>query len=106
MSSYNIPITIEKMDKQTEKYSEYYSCRAKVNKVGGKEYENASSNISSSTFDFRIRYMHKIEEILFNTEIYRVKYNDRYFDIQNVDRFEESTTDVKIRGVFNGANKM
>lgn len=102
MASYKFPIKIQKLNEDTEKWEEYYSLHANINKVGGKEYEQASTNISNSTFNFKIRYCEKMKEVIFNTEIYRVVYDNRCYDIKNVDRYGETKTELTISGEFNG----
>lgn len=102
MASYKFPILIEKLNENAEKWEEYYHTRANINKVGGKEYEQASTNISNSTFNFKVRYCEKMKEVIFNTEIYRVVYDNRCYDIKNVDRYAENKTELTIIGEFNG----
>lgn len=97
MASYNTPILIQKLDVDTEKWNNIYLTEkaekdknpfihANINKASGKEYFNASTNISASTYNFKIRYCEKLKELLFNTEIYRVVYENRCYDIKNIDR--------------------
>lgn len=102
MASYNKPILIQKLDEDTEKWNDYYSTHANVNKASGKEYFNASTNISASTYNFKVRYCEKLKELLFNTEIYRVVYENRCYDIKNIDRYAESKTELTIIGDYNG----
>lgn len=102
MASYKFPILIEKLNLDTEKWGEYYSTHANINKVGGKEYEQASTNISNSTFNFKVRYCEKMKEVIFNTEIYRVVYENRCYDIKNIDHYGENKTELTITGEFNG----
>jgi SPP1 family predicted phage head-tail adaptor len=102
MASYNRPILIQKLDEDTEKWSDYYLTHANVNKASGKEYFNASTNISNSTYNFKVRYCEKLKELLFNTEIYRVVYESRCYDIENVDRYAENKTELTIIGDYNG----
>lgn len=102
MASYNRPILIQKLDEDTEKWSDYYPTHANVNKASGKEYFNASTKISNSTYNFKVRYCEKLKELLFNTEIYRVVYESRCYDIKNVDRYAESKTELTIIGDYNG----
>lgn len=104
MASYIYPILIQKLNLDTEQYEDYYSTRSNINKVGGKEYTQASTNISNSTFNFKVRYCEKMEDVIFNTEIYRVVYNNRCYDIKNVDRYAESKTELTIVGEYNGKN--
>lgn len=102
MASYNLPIQIQKLNLDTEEWMIYYNTHANINKTGGNEYVNASTNISSSTYNFKIRYCDKIKDVLFNTEIYRIIYDTRCYDIKNIDRYAENKTEVTIVGEFNG----
>lgn len=102
MASYKFPILIQKLNLDTEKWETYYSTHANINKVGGKEYTQASTNISNSTFNFKVRYCSLMEEFIFNTEMFRVVYNNRCYDVKNVDRYGESKTELTIIGEYNG----
>lgn len=102
MPSYNSPIKIQKLNLETEKWEAYYSTHANINKAGGKEYVNASTNISSSTYNFKVRYCEKLKDVLFNTEIYRIVYDTRCYDIKNVDRYAESKSEITLIGDYNG----
>lgn len=102
MASYKIPILIQKLNLDTEQYEAYHSTHANINKIGGKEYTQASTNISNSTFNFKVRYSAMIEPVIFNTEIYRVVYNNRCFDIKNIDHYGEAKGELTITGEYNG----
>lgn len=104
MPSYKLPILIQKLNIDTEQYENYYRTHANINKVGGNEYQRASTNISNSTFNFKVRYCKLMEDVIFNTEIYRVVYNNRCYDIKNVDHYGESKTELTIVGEYNGKN--
>ncbi len=102
MASYKFPIKIQKLNEDTEKWEDYYSTHSNINKVGGKEYFQASTNISSSTFNFKVRYCSLLKEIIFNTEIYRVVYDNHCYDIKNVDHYGENKSELTIIGEYNG----
>lgn len=102
MASYKFPILIQKLNEKTEKWEDYYSTHANINKVGGKEYTQASTNISNSTFNFKVRYCSLMEEVIFNTEIFRVVYKKRCYDVKNVDHYGENKTELTIIGEYNG----
>lgn len=104
MASYKIPILIEKLREADEKWEEYYKTHANINKTGGKEYTQAATNISNSTFNFIVRYCEVMKDVIFNTEKYRVVYDGRCYDIKNVDHYAESKSDLTIIGEFNGQN--
>ncbi len=101
MASYNIPIIIQKLDNETEIWEDYYSTHSEINKTSGKEYFNASSNISSSIFDFKLRFCEKVEDIIFNTEIYRIIYKNRTFNIIDADRYKENDNNITLKGKIN-----
>lgn len=82
-------IKIEKLDSETENWDKYYECYAEVNKATGKEYFNANTNITQNTFNFKVRYISKLEDIIFNTNQYRIIYKNNRFDIKNVDDKKE-----------------
>lgn len=83
--TYNIPITIQRLDLEEENWLDYYPTHSRINKASAKEYFNASTNITNSTFNFEIRYCKKIEDLIFNTASYRIKFGNRFFQIKNVD---------------------
>lgn len=113
MASYNRIIKIQKQNEE-EIWEDYYISEnaskkknpyihANINKTGGSEYNHASSEITTGTYDFKIRYCKAIEEIIYNTEIFRIVYKNRIYDIDNVDRYAESNTEITLIGTFNGA---
>ncbi|MCL1789953.1 MAG: phage head closure protein [Peptococcaceae bacterium] len=106
MASYNTPILIQQLDSSTERWSDYCRPRANINKTAGGEYFDAGTNISRSTYEFRLRYCLAVEKILFNTESYRIVYGGRGFDIKDADRFAESTAEIKLVGEYNGATRI
>lgn len=102
MAVYNKIIKIQKLNLDTENWEEYYTTHANINKTSGKEYFNARTDISSSTFNFSVRYCKKLEDIMFNTEIYRVVFEKKCFDIKNVDDYMLKHKELVIVGDFNG----
>ena len=82
-------IKIEKLNPTTEKWNEYYKCCAEVNKATGKEYFNAKTNITQNTLNFKVRYISKLEDTIFNTNQYRIIYKNNIFNIKNVDDKQE-----------------
>ena len=102
MTVFNKLVHIQKLDQETEEWNDYFITHANVNKSSGKEYFNANTNISSSTFNFSIRYSPYLRELMFNTDEYRLIYDDKYFDIKNVDNFMLKNNELIIVGEFNG----
>ncbi len=85
----NKQIKIQKLNVNTEIWEDYYVCYAEVNKASGKEYFNARTNITQNTYNFAVMYIRKLEDIIFNTNQYRISYRNNIFDIKNVDDKQE-----------------
>lgn len=82
-------IKFQKLDAEQEIWLDYYTCLAEINKSSGKEYFNAKTNITSNTYNFKVRYISKLEDTIFNTSQYRILYRDKIFNIKNVDDKQE-----------------
>lgn len=103
MATYNQPIIIQKLNDDTEIWEEYYTTHAEINKASGKEYFNASTNITSSTYNFKTRYCELLEDVQYNTTLYRIVYRNRVFDIKNIDNKNLKNHELTIVGEFNNA---
>lgn len=105
MATYNKKIKVQKLNADTEAWEDYYSPHAKINKATGKEYYNASTDISASTFNFSIRYCQKLDDIQYNTTSYRILYKNRIFDIKNVDNKNQKDHELVIVGDYSNVSK-
>lgn len=85
----NKQVKIQKLDKNTENWDDYYTCYAEVNKSSGREYFNARTNITENTFNFKVRYINKLSDCTYNTNQYRIIYKNKIFDVINVDDKQE-----------------
>lgn len=103
MATYNNPLIIQKLNKETEIWEDYYETHAEINKASGKEYYNASTNISASTYNFLLRYCLKLEDVQYNTSSYRIMYNNKIFDIVNVDNKNLKNHELTLVGDYNNA---
>ena len=81
-------IVIEKLNATTEKWEEFFSGHSGINKANGKEYINRGTVINKNTFVFDLIYNKKLSNIIFEAELYRIKYKNRIFNIVNADDFE------------------
>ena len=109
MSVYNKIIKFQKLDINTEKWEDYYISEkfkeeknpyvhANINKASGKEYFNARTEISGSTFNFKVRYCEALKDLIFNTEIYRIIYENKVFNIKNADDYQLNHNELAIVG--------
>ncbi len=92
----NKPIIIQKLNAETEEWQNYYSCFAEVNKSSGKEYFNAKTNITENTFNFKVRYIEKLSNIVFDTTGYRIIYKKNVFNIINADDKQERHINITL----------
>ncbi len=81
-------IIIEKLNLETEEWETYYKAYAEINKTSGKEYVNIKAVISKNTLNFDIIYNKKLENLIFESENYRIKWKNRFFNIINVDDYK------------------
>lgn len=95
-------ISIQRLDNDAEVWSNYFTTHAQINKASGKEYFNASTNITASTYNFKVRYCNALEDIMFNTSLYRIVYDNRIFDIVNVDNFMLKNHELTLVGDYVG----
>lgn len=100
--AYDKPITIQKIDENTEKWSDIYSLHAKVNKSNGSEYLNAGANQSKSNRVFEIRYFKDLEDIDDNRGLYRIIYRGKTYNITDYDDYLEQHKTIKLLGVSYG----
>ena len=96
---YDKPITLEKMDENTEKWSIFARLHARVNKTGSSEFLNAGAERSKNTLTFEVRYFKNLENIRFNTQLYRLIYRGQRFNIVDYDDYLEEHKTIKLVGV-------
>lgn len=100
--TFDKPIKIQKIDEESEKWSDLYSLHARVNKTGGSEYLNAGANQSKATLTFELRYFKNLEAINYDRGSYRIIYRGRHFNIEDYDDYQEQHLTVKLAGVSYG----
>ena len=99
---YDKPITIQKINEDTEKWEDLYTLHARVNKSNGSEYLNAGANQSKSNRVFEIRYFKALEDIDDNRGLYRLVYRGKLYNITDYDDYLEQHKTVKLLGVSYG----
>ena len=100
--TYDKPITIQKIDEDTEKWSGKYYLHARVNKTTGAEFTEAGATQSQARKTFEVRYFAGIADIDFNRGLYRIVYRDVPYNIVDYDDFQERHQTVKLEGVTYG----
>lgn len=98
---YKRPISIEKLNTSTEEWENYLPLlHANVNKnKADNEYLNAGALQSQAQKVFKVRYNPALKAIDGNTQLYRIFYDGRYYNIVDFDDFEQRHQEVRLLGV-------
>lgn len=98
------PVRIEKRNEETEQWETYMEpVHAKINKntrKTGYETLDAGAIQFKRTLTFEVRYSKPIQEIAFNTQMYRIIYQGQPYDIVDYDDYMERHISVKLTGVI------
>ena len=90
-------ITIQTLD-EDEKWSDYFTCFAQANGLGGKEYSAQSSEQSQNSVDFTMRYIDFLSELKPQTT--RIIFMGNPYDVVFIDNFMYQNKSLKIRAVM------
>jgi SPP1 family predicted phage head-tail adaptor len=94
------PITIQKINEVTEKWEDVFKVHASINKAkSDDEYLSAGATQGKRNLTFEVRFFKALEEISYNTQLYRVLYQGVPFNIKDYDDFMLQHKTVKILGV-------
>lgn len=94
----NKKILIQKLNIDENEYEEYYNCHAEVNRTGGGEYLLAGAVSTKNKFTFQVRYCKELKDIQYNTQKYRIIYDDVLFNVVDADDFKQKHKFIKIIG--------
>jgi SPP1 family predicted phage head-tail adaptor len=96
------PIMIQKIDEDTEEWVDLFDkpIHASINKAkSDNEYLNAGAVQGKKSLVFEVRYFKDLEDIEFNTQLYRIIYQGVPYDIKGYDDFMLTHKTVKLLGV-------
>lgn len=97
--TYYRPITIQKINKDTELWEDVYSVHASVNKAqDDNEYLRAGAIRQKRRIVFEIRYFADLEAISYNTQYYRIIFEGVTFNITSYDDYMLQHRTVKFLG--------
>lgn len=95
----NGKIEVYKLNSEDE-FQFVYSCFADVNKHGsGGEFLSAGATQDKVSYVFTIRYSKQRAEIENNTQSYRIKYRQRFYNVVDYDDFNCEHKEIKLLGV-------
>lgn len=94
------PIVIQKRDEKSENWIDTFLLHARINKdKTDDEYLNAGAIQGKRSLVFEVRYFKNLEDISYNTQLYRIVYNGVTFNIKDFDDFMLEHKTAKILGV-------
>ena len=98
--TFNKVIKIQQCD-ENEKWSDLYTLYARINKSSSSknEYVNGGAERSIASKTFEVRYMDQLSKIQFNTQSYRIVYENHYYNIVDYDDYMEKHLTIKMTGV-------
>ena len=97
---YDKVIVIQKRDEITEDWTTVFTPHAKINKgKSDDEYLSAGAVQGKRTLVFEVRYFKALEDISYNTQLYRIIYRDVPYNIKDFDDFMLEHKTVKMLGV-------
>ena len=97
---FNRPISIEKINEETEEWSNLYNLHASINKnTVDNKYLSAGAIQSKANLVFTVRYFKALEDIFTNTQLYRIVYNNKNYEIVDYDDYMLKHQTVKFLGV-------
>lgn len=97
------PLTIQQMDPDTEEWTDKLHLHAlQVNKAAASESFNAGAEQYHPRLTFRLRWCKALEDVAYNTQLYRIVYRGRFYNIQDYDDYMERHITVNLVGVAYG----
>lgn len=97
---FNKHIVIQKVDEETEEWSDLYNLHADINKnKADNKYLSAGAIQSKANLVFEVRYFKELAQIFTNTQLYRIIYNDINYEIVDYDDYMMKHQTIKFLGV-------
>ena len=97
------PLTIQRMDPDTEEWSDLLHLHAlQVNKTGGGETFSAGAEQYHPRLTFELRWCKALEDVVYLPQLHRIKYRGRVYIIGDYDFFMEQHRTVRQVGVAYG----
>ena len=93
------PVKLQKQNADSEEWEDvgmvYASC---VNKARQTEYFAAGATQSKLRLQFKVPYASVLEELRYNTQLYRLVYREHTFNIVDFDDYKERGRNISIVG--------
>jgi head-tail adaptor len=94
-----IPLTIQVMDPDTEEWSDHLHLHAsQVNKAPATESFGAGADQYHPRLTFTVPWCKALEDVAYSTQLHRIVYRGRTYNIKDYDDFMERYIEVKLVG--------
>jgi len=95
-------VTEDELGNQTQEWVDWKTLRVARDNLWGQEYYAAKAVNEENTLVFTTRYAPFIDEV--NAIEYRVKHEDKVYDIKQIDHLQDDGLWVKIKALERGVN--
>lgn len=101
--AFDKPVTIQKINHETETWTDLWHLHASVNKNTGSEFLQAGAEQSRNVKTFELRYFRQLEALDNDRGSYRLVYRGTLYNIVDYDDFMERHLTVRLKGEsYNG----
>lgn len=91
-------LQFDELHRQVEQWNNFFSCWSNLRVITSTEEEKNAVTKRREIYLFTVRKIKELREL--NSLEYRIVFNDKVFDIIEVDMFEKERKYLYIRGVF------
>ena len=96
MPVYDRPVVLQKIDEDTEVWTDVIKLHAYINKTKQSAYLGAGATQAKSTLTFEFRYNPILKEISTKSQLYRLIYDGNTYRILDYDDFQQRHLTVKL----------
>lgn len=101
MRVYDKRIILQKMDEESEQWEDVLIMHASINKSrNDSEVSSSGATKISRSLTFEVRYFGALEQIIDNTELYRIAYNGGKYNITDYDDYMLQHKTVRMTGAL------
>ncbi len=101
--TFDRPITIQRIDPDTEEWSDYISVHAWVNKARSSQHAEAGAMRTTQTLEFRMRWDPRMRPIAQDMQSFRVVYEGVCYSVEDTDDYMQRHRVFEIEGASYGS---
>ena len=101
--TFDKPVVVERIDPETEEWSEYARVHAWVNKARSSQYSDAGSMRTSQVLTFRWRWDERMHAIPQDMQSFRVVYEGVAYSVEDTDDYMQRHRVFEVEGASYGS---